>query len=359
MNKENYFMQEAIKLAKKAEGFTSPNPLVGAVIVKNNRIVSSGYHRRAGTPHAEINAIKRAKPSLVTSTIYLNLEPCYHFGRTPPCVDKIIKEKFKKVVIATLDPNPLVGGKSLKKLKKAGIKVKVGILKQEAQKLNEVFFKNMKENMPFVVAKAAQSLDGKIATSKGISKWITSKRARNYSKSLRDKYDSVLVGINTVIKDNPDLNGLKRAPVKIVIDPDLKLSLKTNLYKKYHKKLIVITSDKSKRKAKRMRGIKNVLFFKMKNKTIPLREVLRKLYSLGITSVFVEGGSHTLGTFFDARLIDKAYFFIAPIVIGGKDSLASIGGKGYLEPKSACRLEKLELIPIGGDLLICGYPKYR
>lgn len=352
-------MQEAIKLAKRAEGFTSPNPLVGAVIVKKNKIISKGYHSRAGSAHAEIKAIKAAKKDIKGATLYLNLEPCCHFGRTPPCVDQIIKAGLKRVIVATADPNPLVAGKSLRKLRQAGIKVKVGPLSQQAQRLNEVFFKNMKKNMPFVTAKAAQSLDGKIATRKGVSKWITSKAARDYAKYLRDKHDSVLVGVNTVIKDNPDLNGLKKIPLKVVIDPDLKFPLGSNLYKKYKDKLVIVTSIKNKNKAKRLSGVKGVLFVNIKNKQAPLKEVLRKLYRLSITSVFVEGGSHTLGTFFDARLIDKAYFFIAPFVIGGKDSLSSVGAKGCADPKGAYKLNELRIMRIGKDILICGYLQHH
>ncbi|MCM8831237.1 MAG: bifunctional diaminohydroxyphosphoribosylaminopyrimidine deaminase/5-amino-6-(5-phosphoribosylamino)uracil reductase RibD, partial [Candidatus Omnitrophica bacterium] len=192
MEKDLFFLKKTFQLAKKAEGFTSPNPLAGALFVKNNKIIASGFHKKAGAAHAEIEAIKNSSVSLRGSTLYVNLEPCYHFGKTPPCVDEIIKRGIKRVVVSNIDPNPRVNGKSIKKMRENNIEVKVGLCRKEGKVLNEVFFKNMKKNLPFVTVKVAQSLDGKIATRRGASKWITEKRARLYSRSLRDKYDAVL-----------------------------------------------------------------------------------------------------------------------------------------------------------------------
>ncbi|MDD3296018.1 MAG: bifunctional diaminohydroxyphosphoribosylaminopyrimidine deaminase/5-amino-6-(5-phosphoribosylamino)uracil reductase RibD [Candidatus Omnitrophica bacterium] len=360
MKRDDYYLREALKLAKKAEGFTSPNPLVGAVIVKNGKVIASGYHKACGGNHAEIKAIKNARDKNIKgSTLYINLEPCCHFGKTPPCVDEVIKQKIKRVVIATLDPNPQVNGRSVTRLKKAGVKVTVGVLSQEARKLNEVFFKNMRKALPFVVAKTAQSLDGKIATSTGQSKWITNSGSRYASRALRDKYDAILVGVNTVLEDNPCLAGLKRVPFRVVIDPNLKINQKTYILKHNPEKTIIVTASADKCKLKKLSDSITVLSIKRdKTGTIPLKKVLKSLYGLGIMSIFVEGGSKTLGNFFDAKLIDKAYFFIAPKIIGGSTALGSIGAKGQASLNKAPVLKDIEIEKIKQDILVYGYPQY-
>ena len=353
-----YFLKKTFSLAKRGEGLTSPNPLVGALFVKNNKVLSFGYHHKAGGPHAEIEAIKAAKKKLSGSTLYINLEPCYHFGRTGPCVDEIIKKGIKKAVIATADPNPRVNGKSIRKLKRAGIKVKVGLYKKEAQELNEVFFKNIRKKKPFVVAKVAQSLDGKIATQKGISQWITSSSSRKFSKKLRDKYDCVLIGANTLIKDNPGLDGLKSSPFKAVISPRLNIPLDSYLLSKSPHKLIIFTSDKSKRKRKKIPDKVKIFFLKEEKGWLPIEKILKILYSLGIMSVFVEGGSQTLGQFFIKREVDKVFFFIAPKVIGGRAAPSSIGAEGFSTLKAAPSLDNFKIKRIGKDILAWGYPRY-
>lgn len=356
LKKDIYFLKQASILAKRAEGFTSPNPLVGAVVVKNNKIISSGYHKKSGLAHAEIEAILKAKQSLRGSSLYINLEPCCHFGKTPPCVDEIIRRGIKRVIISTLDPNPKVYGKSIKKLKQAGIEVSVGLCKEEAEKINEVFFKNMKGNRPFVVAKVASSLDGKIATIKGQSKWITGRQARIFARGLRDKYDCVLVGINTVLKDNPKLNGLRKLPYKVVIDPHLRINKKSFIVENYPDKLIIFTSTKAKKRS----SFKSIKVFAIKEKKgkLDLSSILAILYKLGITSVFIEGGSETIGNFLDQKLIDKIHFFIAPKIIGGKSALTSIGARGYESLGKCPHLKEVEIKKIGQDVLITGYPCY-
>ncbi len=354
-----YFLQKTFSLARRGEGFTSPNPLVGAILVKHKRIISCGYHRQAGKPHAEIKAIKAAKESLNGVTLYINLEPCCHFGKTPPCVDEIIKSGIKRVVIGVSDPNPKVIGKSIKKLRKAGVKVVLGLCQDEACRLNEVFFKNMKENGPFVVAKVAQSLDGKIATKAGTSQWITSSASRRLSKSLRDKYDCVLVGANTFTKDNPHLDGLRRIPYKVVVSARLNLALNSYILQKTPEKLIIFTSDKNKiRRRKLPRSVK-VFFLKENKGVLSVRKILRTLYSLKIMSVFIEGGSYTLGQFFQKKAVDKAFFFIAPKVIGGSRALGSVGAEGFANLKASPYLENLKLKRINQDILIWGYPRYK
>jgi diaminohydroxyphosphoribosylaminopyrimidine deaminase/5-amino-6-(5-phosphoribosylamino)uracil reductase len=354
MDKDVYFIRKTFQLAKRAEGFTSPNPIVGAVFVKNNKVVSSGYHKKSGFPHAEIEAIKGAKQSLADAQLYVNLEPCCHFGRTPPCVDEVIKTGIKRVVIAALDPNPRVRGKSVAKMKKSGIEVKVGVCAEEARCVNEVFFKNMENKRPFVVIKTAQSLDGKIAASKGVSKWITSARSRTFAKRLRDKYDAVLVGINTVVKDNPSLNGVRTVPYKVVIDPKLRMPLNSSLIRKDPDKLVIFTSVR--KKNKKLPSVVKVFYLKEKKGQISVKEVLANLYNLGIMSVYVEGGGETIGRFFDAKLVDKVYFFIAPKIIGGKNALSSVRGVGAALPNKSFLLKGMQIKKLGEDILISGYP---
>jgi diaminohydroxyphosphoribosylaminopyrimidine deaminase/5-amino-6-(5-phosphoribosylamino)uracil reductase len=355
-HKDAEFMERALELAAKGMGETSPNPMVGAVVVKNNKIIGEGYHKRAGMPHAETLAIKEAGRQVKGSTLYVTLEPCCHVGRTGPCVERIIKEKVKRVVIAAPDPNPLVNGKGVVALKHAGVKVDVGVSAQEAVRLNEIFFKNMRRKMPFVAAKVAQSLDGKITANTGESQWITGAQARIYAKKLRDKYDAVLVGINTVLKDNPRLNGLHKIGFKVVIDPKLRMPVLSKLVTQYSDKLIVVTGEKNAIKKNNLPAILNIVFVKQRNGVLDIKEMLQKLYMLGITSMFVEGGAQTLGYFFDAKAIDKIYFFIAPKIIGGKNSLSSIGALGAQNPNKSTFLKDRSIEFIGEDILVTAYP---
>lgn len=354
LKQDIYFLEKALALAAKAQGRTSPNPMVGAVIVKNNREISSGYHKKSGLWHAEIEAINNAKKNISGATLYVNLEPCCHFGKTPPCVDRVISSGIKRVVVAIKDPNPIVSGKSISKLKKSGVKISVGLLNEKARKLNEVFFKNMEEKMPFVAVKLAQSLDGKIAAADGKSKWITNESSRTFAKRLRDKYDCVLVGINTVIKDNPGLNGINKIPFKAVIDAKLRIPAHSRLLKDKKQKLIIFASNKTRKK-----NIKNarIFYIREKNGKLPITEILSVLYKNGIMSVFVEGGAETVANFFEEKLADKVYLFIAPKILGGKTALSSIGGKGAALDHCAYLRDKT-IEEIKDDILITGYPCY-
>ena len=249
------YMETAFRLAKKGKGKTFPNPLVGAVIVKDNRVVGSGFHQRIGKSHAEVNALKSAGTKAKGATLYVNLEPCSHFGRTPPCVDSIIKSGIKKVICATLDPSPSVNGAGVKRLKWAGIEVKLGVLESKAKKLNEVYFKRILTGFPFVILKIVQTLDGKIATLSGNSKWISQEDSRKFVHSLRKQVDAVLVGINTVIKDNPKLTTRKvkgKNPLRIVLDSEGKIPLNSNLLKenKDNKTVVVVTRRQAEKKIK-------------------------------------------------------------------------------------------------------------
>lgn len=356
IEKDIHFMQEALALAKRGQGKTSPNPLVGSVVVKNNKIISKGFHKKCGLAHAEVVALKKAAARAKGATLYVNLEPCFHFGRTPPCVDKIIKAGIKRVVIAVKDPNPQVKGKSIRKLRKNKIKVSLGVCQKEARKINEVFFKNIKDDLPFVVAKVAQSLDGKITTSLGQSKWITTDKTRQFARRLRDRYDAVLIGAETLRKDNPKLNGLDKVPYKVIISSDLDLPKNSYIFKNFTDKTYIFTAVNLKGKNKFSKNIK-IFSLKATKEGIPLKKVLKKLYQLGIMSVFVEGGADTLGRFFSQNLVDKAYFFIAPKIFGGKGALSSVGATGVKQIKKSPELEKPKIKRIGNDILIWGYLK--
>lgn len=356
---DRYAMARALSLAAKREGFTSPNPLVGAVIVKGKKIIAEGYHKQCGLAHAEIEAIKNSSlKSFKETTLYVTLEPCTHYGRTPPCLEAIIRRKFRRAVIATPDPNPLVNGKSIRKLRKAGIRVSLGVLAQEARKLNEVFFKNMRHKAPYVVVKAAQSLDGKIATSTGHSQWITDDESRVSAKSLRDKYDCILIGVNTVIKDDPHLEGLKKIPLRVIIDPQLKIPAHSYILQRHPQQVVIFASYNNKATKRHLPASVKVFFVKEKKGWLSLKEVLAILFKMGIMSVFVEGGSETIGRFFDERLVDKVYFFIAPKIIGGKTALSSVGAEGVQRLKEAPRLKELTVTKLKHDIVISGYPCY-
>lgn len=362
MSRDEYFMRIALRLAKKGEGLVSPNPMVGAVIVKNGRIISKGYHRKAGLPHAEIVAIRNAREDLTGSTLYVNLEPCVHFGRTPPCVPEIVKAGIKNVVIAMQDPNPEVNGRGILELEKAGISLKLGVLEEEAKKLNEVFIVNMEKKRPFFIMKSACSMDGKIATRTCESKWISNEESRKYVDRLREIVDGVMVGINTVIVDNPNLiprlDKPKKIPVRIVLDTKLRIPLSSNIVKTSHKyKTILFTSDTKQEKEEKLRasGVEVVRVDKDEYGRVSLIDVSRELFRREVMSVLVEGGSELNGTLLRQNLIDKFVIFFCPIFIGGKSSLSLIGGKGVDFLKEAPRLKIDRIRKFREDLCIEGY----
>jgi len=352
-------MQKTFALAEKGRGRTSPNPIVGAVVVKNNTVIASGYHRRCGQAHAEIEALRKVPPAAVRGAcLYVNLEPCSHYGRTPPCVDEIIKHRFRRVVIAVKDPNPRVAGRAIRKLRKAGIAVSVGLAQKEAIRLNEVFFKNMRKKLPFVAVKIAQSMDGRIATVSKESKWITSPASRYQAKCLRDIYDCVLVGVNTAIQDDPRLNGIKKIPYKAIIDPQLRLSPHCRLLRKNPEKVILFTSSQMAVRLRRkgFPSSMDICCLRRHQGNISVKEIMRELFKRGVMSVFVEGGSETIGRFFDACCVDKVYFFIAPKVIGGRTSLPAVGGEGIKKLSRAWMIKDVILRRQAEDFLISGYP---
>ncbi|MBI2612350.1 bifunctional diaminohydroxyphosphoribosylaminopyrimidine deaminase/5-amino-6-(5-phosphoribosylamino)uracil reductase RibD [Candidatus Kaiserbacteria bacterium] len=347
-------MHEALRLAKKGAGWTNPNPMVGAVIVKGTRVTARGFHKRAGKSHAEIEALSEAGEGARGATLYVNLEPCAHFGKTPPCVDAIIQAGIKRVVCATKDPNPRVNGKGITRLRKAGIPVRVGACANEARALNEAFFTFHRKKRPFIGLKYAASLDGKLSTRTGDSKWITNKEARAYARSLRGSYQAVLVGIRTILSDDPHLGVRaqgKRDPLRIILDPDLRIPLSAKVLRDQN--VLIAASfgaPRRKKMALEKRGSTILLF---KGKGIPLRGLLRELRKRNIVSILVEGGGKTIGSFLDERLLDRVYAFYAPVLIGGKDA-STIGGRGVRTLHGASRLNDVSVMRFGDNVLISG-----
>ena len=363
MDKHEFFMRRALELAKQGEASTNPNPMVGAVVVKNGRIVSNAFHRRAGSLHAEAIALRKAGKKAKSATLYVNLEPCSHIGRTLPCTDAIIKSRIKKVYCAMKDPNPLNDGRGIKVLKKNNIKVDVGLLKDDARKLNAVFVKYIAKNMPFVTLKMAESLDGKIATRVGDSKWITSKTSRDYGHRLRSEVDAVLVGINTVLEDNPLLTSRRRrSPIKVVLDPDLRISEYARIFSKKSPSLSIIAiSKRSLAKKTNIEKIERlnkkgilVISCSGKNGRIDLGIFLKELAELEIAHLLVEGGGDTAAGFIEKGLVDRVLFFIAPKIIGGRDAITPVEGYGVDKVKKALRLKGIEVERLNEDILIKG-----
>lgn len=357
------YMKKALQLASRALGRTSPNPLVGAVIVKNGNIISEGYHKKAGTPHAEIHALNAAdKDEVKGATMYVTLEPCSHYGKTPPCTKAIIEAGIKEVVIATLDPNPKVAGRGLKILEEAGIKTTVGVLEKEALIQNEVFLKYITRKLPFVCMKYAMTLDGKIATSTGDSRWISNEQSREYVHHLRNIYDGILVGIGTVLTDDPMLNTRlddidKKDPIRIIIDGKLELPHDSNIVKTSGEQetIVFTTSIKNQEKALYLTnaGMKLIEVGGLPDE-LNMLEVFSKLGDLGITSVLVEGGAQINASLLKHKLVDKILCFVAPKIVGGV-APTPITGAGIPLMKDAYRLESIEIEKIGNDTLIKAY----
>ena len=348
-------MELAIKLAEKGRGSASPNPMVGCIIVKRGRIVGKGFHKKAGAEHAEVLAINDAGKKAMNSTLYVNLEPCSHWGRTPPCTEKIVEAGVREVIIGMEDPNPLVGG--FKELKFRGLKTKIGIFEKEAKKLNEVYIKYMKTKKPFVILKVAMSVDGKIATSTGDSKYITSREARTYVHQLRSEVDAVMVGLNTVLRDNPELTPRLvkgKDPMKIVVDSRLKIPKSCNLMKDPSKLIIATTgkAPKSAIKKFQQKGI-NVLISKLKNGFVDLEDLMRQLGKHEITSIMIEGGSQLNSSAIKEGIVDKALIFTAPKIIG--NGIGAIGSLGIKKINKAINLKNPVCRKIGRDVLIEGY----
>lgn len=357
------FMQRAIELAEKARGRTSPNPMVGAVIVKDGRVVGEGYHQRAGEAHAEIHALRQAGGAAQGATLYINLEPCCHYGRTPPCTKAIIAAGIKEVHMAMLDPNPLVNGRGRAELEAAGIVTFVGEYEEEARQLNEAFVKYITTGRPFVTAKFAMSLDGKIATRTGDSRWITSEEARKEVHRLRDVTDAIVVGVNTVIADNPRLTTRLNKPdvhhpLRVIVDSRGRIPLTAKvLDPDLPGQTLVATTElmpKEKREQLLRRGIQELVLPDQGGR-VSLPHLLDALGEREITSLIVEGGGTLLASFFAADLVDKVLAFIAPKIIGGREAPTPVGGEGVDSLADALQLERVMVEIVGDDVLISGY----
>ncbi len=369
MADDRALMQLALDEAAKARGRTSPNPMVGCVIAKNGRLIAKGHHRRAGLAHAERVALRRAGRRARGADLYVNLEPCDHQGRTAPCTDALIAAGIGRVFVATRDPNPLVNGRGIKRLRRAGLRVETGLLAKEARRLNETFTHAIVAARPFVVAKLAQSLDGRVATRSGASQWITGPKARRAGHRLRNELDAILVGVGTVLADDPQLTCRLRGgrdPVRVVLDTRARTST--------HAKLIAATaSSKAKtiilvgegapaqrREVLRAAGAEVITCATLSDGRIDLSDALTRLYRHDrLLSLLVEGGPRVLGSFFDAGLVDKVHAFIAPLIIGGEGALSSVGATGVAALEDAMRLVEVETVQLGRDLHLTGYPARR
>ncbi|TYO97393.1 diaminohydroxyphosphoribosylaminopyrimidine deaminase [Desulfallas thermosapovorans DSM 6562] len=360
---DQHYMQLALELAARAMGRTNPNPMVGAVVVKDGRVVGRGYHARAGTPHAEIHALREAGELAAGSVLYVTLEPCCHHGRTGPCTDAIIKARVGRVVLAMTDPNPLVAGRGAQRLQEAGIQVTCGVLEEDARRLNEVFIKYITTRLPFVALKTAMSLDGKIATTSGESQWITGQPAREYVHRLRNIYDAILVGVGTVMADDPSLTtrlpeGGGKDPVRIVLDSKARTPVTARVITQASPApTIIVTAPNA--------PVENLFRLKEAGARvieipggeggIDLAALLKELGRREITSLLVEGGAGVNGSFIAGNLVDKVYWFVAPKLIGGAGAPGPVGGPGIAALRDAISLKDIKLNRYGEDICIEGY----
>ncbi|MFA5928262.1 MAG: bifunctional diaminohydroxyphosphoribosylaminopyrimidine deaminase/5-amino-6-(5-phosphoribosylamino)uracil reductase RibD [Candidatus Margulisiibacteriota bacterium] len=364
------YMQEALTIAESMRGRTNPDPMVGAVIVKDGEVVSRGYHAELATPHAEVYAIEKAHGNTQGATIYVSLEPCCHWGNNPPCTDSIIRAGIKRVVIAMKDPNPLVKAcDSLKILKAAGIEVETGVLEKEALKLNEVFVKYITKNKPFVMLKMAVSLDGRIATRTGDSHWITSLDSRQYVHRLRSEVDAVMVGVNTVLSDDPfltvrDQGAIKRPvkdnPHRVILDTMARTPLEANVIKEISAESRTIIAVSSRANADKIKQLKEkgaeILYVpEISEGKLNLRILLNELGEKKICYLMVEGGATVAASMLEADLVDKVFWFISPKIIGGTEAIPAVKGQGAADVATAVKLQEVKVEQLGEDVLIRGY----
>ncbi|MDD3225629.1 MAG: bifunctional diaminohydroxyphosphoribosylaminopyrimidine deaminase/5-amino-6-(5-phosphoribosylamino)uracil reductase RibD [Clostridium sp.] len=357
------YMQRALELAKKGEGFVNPNPLVGAVIVKDNKVIGEGYHEVFGKYHAEVNALKMAGKEAKDAEVYVTLEPCSHYGKTPPCAEALVKAGVKKVVIAMKDPNPMVSGRGIEILENSGIEVVCGVLEQEAKQLNEIFIKYIITKLPFVIMKTAMTMDGKIATVTGESKWISGKVSREYVHKIRNRVMGIMVGIGTVLMDDPmlttrlDSNKVK-SPTAVILDSKLRIPLDAKILETLRERDIIIATTENADRDKKIKlenlGIKFITAEDEEGK-VDIEKVIRKLGNMGIDSVLLEGGSNLNFSAVKSGVVDKVICFIAPKIVGGEKAKTPVEGGGISNINDAIKLYKIKAQNIGEDILIEGY----
>lgn len=374
MREHKEFIKETLKLAERGRGLVSPNPMVGAVIVKGSRVIGKGWHNAFGMPHAEIEALKQAGDKAKGATLYVNLEPCCHYGKTPPCTKAIIEAGIKEVICSMEDPNPMVAGKGIKELEKNGITVRKGILREEAEDLNKPYMTYITKKRPYIILKWAQTLDGKIATYKGSSQWITGEESRRRVRIMRFEVDGIVAGINTVVNDDPSLDYIppsfqtgkgvieKKRYWKIVIDPYLRIPEKGRLWENPSANVLLIISERA--SEDRVRYFVNkkgcdVIKIPMEDSGLSLKVLMDELYKRDIGIIMVEGGSYTLTSFWEAKLVDEIMVFIANKILGGKNALIPITGKERGHISEAIIVEYYERKMIGNDLLIRGRPCFQ
>ncbi|WP_404409555.1 bifunctional diaminohydroxyphosphoribosylaminopyrimidine deaminase/5-amino-6-(5-phosphoribosylamino)uracil reductase RibD [Jeotgalibacillus malaysiensis] len=355
-------MKTAISLAQATQGQTSPNPAVGSVVVKNGKVIGMGAHLKPGEAHAEVHALQMAGDQAEGATIYVTLEPCSHYGKTPPCADLIINKKISKVVIGSTDPNPKVSGQGINKLIDAGIEVVTGVCQTETDALNEYFFHAMKHKKPFVTLKTAMSLDGKTATNTGHSKWVTGPEARKDVHRDRHLHDAILVGVNTVKYDDPSLTvrlsegGV--SPHRVILDTQLSIPIHSKLLHDGESAVHVICGKNADRdKEFNLNQLKNVSVYRMKQDSIQIQSVLTYLFGLGIHSVYVEGGSEIHASFIHSKAVNRFISYIAPKMITGHNAKGVIGGTGIEHMDQAQNMQIVHTEMVGTDLKIIAIPK--
>ena len=364
MSIDERYMRLALRLARKGLGKTSPNPMVGAVVVRGGARVGQGYHHRAGEPHAEVLALRQAGKKARGATLYLNLEPCDHFGKTPPCTRAIFDAGIRRVVAGMRDPNPLVSGRGIRRLRREGVKVDVGVLEEECRELNAPFCKYMTSRLPFVTLKAAMSLDGKVATQSGDSRWISGETSRTYVHRLRSTVDAVLVGIGTILRDDPLLNvrlpGKKNIlhPLRVIVDSKLRIPFRSRIVQtagKY-RTLVATTRKASPSKVEQLRptGLESIFLKSDPHGRVSLRALMKELGRRGILSVLLEGGPTLNECALREKLVDRVLVFIAPKIIGGEKAPGMVGGNGPLRIQDGRPLKILRIRRFGSDLMIEG-----
>jgi len=354
------WMKRALRLAEKGRGRTSPNPMVGAVLVKEGKVIGEGYHAKAGEDHAEIIALRQSGEDTREATLYLNLEPCTHYGRTPPCAPAVIDAGVRRVVIGMEDPNRLVRGKGLESLRSAGVEVEIGVLEKACRRLNEAFCKYILKKEPFVILKVAATLDGKIAAREGDSKWISGEASRRLVHRLRNQVDGIVVGVGTIVKDDPMLTARitgGRDPDRVILDSRLRIPEDAKVIETSPSKTIVATTEaapKDKRERLQKKGVR-ILILDSKEGRVNLKTCLSRLGEMEMVSLLVEGGSQVNGAFLDEGLIDKFLLFLSPKLIGDHQAIGIFGGKGVASLKEAVSLNEFRVRRSGGDLLLEGY----
>ncbi len=362
------YMRMALDMAEKGSGYVNPNPLVGSVIVKDGQVIAKGFHERYGELHAERNAIKNATEPIEGATIYVTLEPCCHYGKTPPCTEAIIENGIKRVVVGAMDPNPLVNGKGINILNEHGISVTTGVLEEECLRMNEVFFHYVKTGLPFVVLKYAMTLDGKIASSSGKSKWISGEESRHFVHELRHRYMGIMVGIGTVLADDPELtcriDGLKN-PYRIICDTNLQIPITSKIVQTADEipTFIATVLSPDSKKAIELNNLGcNIISLPESETGLNLKELMKHLAALKIDSILLEGGAEMNYSMLKEKLVQKAYVFIAPKILGGRTAKTPVAGMGLDDPNNAFRSVCKGIRNFGEDIMLemeMDYSVYR